>query len=184
MKKKEIVLGITASIAAYKAPEIIKQLKKEGFEIEVIVTENATKFTSPLTLETILQKRVYVDLFEQRHEFSPQHISLSEKADLILISPATACIIAKIAFGICDDLLSCTILASKAPVIFCPAMNENMYKNRIIQENISKLKKLGYKFIPPIKGRLTCGKVGLGHLAEIETIVKEVKRQLHYRNYR
>jgi len=178
MKKKEVLLGITASIAAYKAPEIIKRLKEEGFEIEVIITENATKFISPLTLEIILQKRVYVDLFDQRYEFSPQHISLSERADLILISPATACIIGKVASGACDDLLSCTILASKAPVIFCPAMNENMYKNRVVQENVSKLKRLGYRFIPPIKGRLACGKVGLGHLAEIETIVKEVKREL------
>jgi len=177
MAKKEIVLGLTGSIACYKAIDITKELKEEGFNVKVIMTENACRFISPLTFETISENRVYKDLFEDR-KFSPQHIPLAEKANLILIVPATACIIGKLASGICDDLLSCIVLATKAPVLICPAMNENMYKNRIVQENISKLKRLGYKFIPPIKGRLACGKIGLGHLAEIKTIVEEVKKIL------
>jgi phosphopantothenoylcysteine decarboxylase/phosphopantothenate--cysteine ligase len=178
MTKKEIVLGITASIAAYKAIELIKQLKEAKFNVDVVLTKNALKFITPFLLEKISNNRVYTDLFEERVNFSPEHISLAERADLILIAPATACIIGKLASGICDDLLSCVVLASNSPVLICPAMNENMYKNRIVQENIAKLKRLGYRFVSPIKGRLASGKIGIGHLAEVETIVEEVKRIL------
>lgn len=177
-KNREIVLGVCASIAIYKSLEVIRRLKEEGFSVSVIMTKEAQGFIKPILFEHISQNKVYTELFSLPSAWETEHISLAEKASLILIVPATANIIAKTAAGICDDLLTCVILATKAPVLFCPAMNENMYKNKITQENIKKLKNLGYKFLGPIKGRLACGKIGLGHLIEVETIVKEVKNLL------
>ena len=117
-------------------------------------------------------------MFEEPDTWQIEHISLAERADLILIAPATANIIAKISAGICDDLLTCAVSAAKAPVVICPAMNENMYKNKITQGNIKKLESLGYRFVEPKKGELACGKVGVGCLADVETIINEVKRVL------
>ncbi|MEK6567561.1 MAG: flavoprotein [Candidatus Omnitrophota bacterium] len=178
MSKKEIILGVTASIAAYKACEIIRSLKAEGFGVTVIMTEEAGEFITPLTLASLSRNKVYSRMFSDPEDWEIEHISLADKADLILIAPATANIIAKIAGGICDDLLTCTVCASKAKVLIAPAMNENMYNNKITQGNIQKLKTCGYKFIAPRKGRLACGKVGVGCLAEIEDIVKEVNNIL------
>ncbi|MCX7661996.1 MAG: hypothetical protein N2Z79_04870 [Candidatus Omnitrophica bacterium] len=176
---QEIILGVCGSVAIYKALEVIRRLREEGFLITVIMTKEAQELIRPLLFQNLSQNKVYTDLFSLPEAWEIQHVSLAEKADLILVLPATANIIAKVASGLCDDLLSCVILATKAEVLFCPAMNENMYKNKITQENIKKLKKIGYKFVEPIKGRLACGKIGFGHLADIETIIKEVKNILN-----
>ena len=178
MSKKEIILGVTASIAAYKACEIIRSLKEEGFEVTVIMTEEAREFITPLTLASLSRNKVYSQMFSDPQDWEIEHISLADKADLILIAPATANIIAKLACGLGDDLLSSCVLAAKAPVLIAPAMNFNMFRHKLTQENIAKLKKIGYKFIGPEKGKLADGRVGIGHLASVEEIVKEVKKVL------
>ena len=176
--KKNILLGVTASIAAYKACDIISQLKRAGFNVIVCATKDALQFITPLTLQTLSGNKVFCDMFEPVAGYNPMHISLAEKIDLLLIAPATADCVSKIAAGICDDILTCTVVSTKAPVLIAPAMNENMYKNKIIQANIRKLKQLGFKFIGPKKGRLVCGTEGIGHVADVAQIVKEVKRAL------
>ena len=176
--KKNILLGVTASIAAYKACDIISQLKKAGFNVTVCITKDASQFITPLTLQTLSGNKVFCDMFEPVTGYNPMHISLAEKIGLLLIAPATADCISKIAAGICDDILTCTVVSTKAPVLIAPAMNENMYKNKIIQANITKLKQLGFKFIGPKKGGLVCGAEGIGHIADVAQIVKEAKRTL------
>jgi len=176
--KKNIVLGVTASIAIYKACEIVRRLGAEGFSVSVVMTDEARELISPVVFQGLSGNRVYSGLFSQSEAWEIEHISLADRADLVLIAPATANIIAKIACGICDDLLTCVVSATRAPVVICPAMNENMYLNRITQENIRKLKSLAYKFVQPQKGKLACGKVGLGCLADVDVIIKEVKRAL------
>jgi phosphopantothenoylcysteine decarboxylase/phosphopantothenate--cysteine ligase len=177
IKKKNILLGITASIAIYKACEIIRRLKNDGFLVTVVMTKEAEELIKPVVFASLSGNRVYRGLFDT-DTWEMEHVSLADKADLVLIAPATANIIAKIKNGISDDLLTCVVLATQAPVLIAPAMNENMYKHKITQENIRTLKKLGYKFIAPVVGRLACGKVGIGCLAEVETIVREVKKFL------
>jgi len=172
---KRIILGVCGSIAAYKSPEIVRRLKEKDWTVKVIMTKSALKFISPLTLETVSENPVYIDMFE-KNGWEISHISLSDFADLILVAPATANIIGKIASGICDDLLTCTIIASNKKVIFAPAMNENMWKNKIIQENVNKLKEKGYLFIGPEKGVLASGKIGIGRLAKIDTIVEFIEK--------
>lgn len=173
-----IVLGVTASIAIYKACEIVRRLKEENFSVEVVMTKEAEELIKPIVFQSLSGNRVYRGLFDEPQAWEIEHISLSDACDLVLIAPATANIIGKIAGGICDDLLTCVVLATAAPVLICPAMNENMYLNKITQENVKKLKALGYRFVEPIRGRLACGKIGIGCLAEVETIIKEVKRVL------
>jgi phosphopantothenoylcysteine decarboxylase/phosphopantothenate--cysteine ligase len=175
MKNKNIILGVTGSIAAYKACDLIRALQEENFCIDVIMTKEAKEFITPLTLETISQRKVYSEMFELDVDFDVEHIELAKRASIVLIAPATANIIGKIASGIYDDLLSCVVAATKAKVVIAPAMNENMYKNPVVQGNIEKLKKSGVKFVGPKQGKLACGDVGLGCLASIEDIVKEIK---------
>ena len=144
LKDKNIVLGITGGIACYKVASLVGLLKKAGANVDVIMTKNATEFVGPLTFQTLSQNPVVIDMFEPIKTADVRHISLAEKADAIIIAPATANIIGKVANGIADDMLSTVIMASTKPVIFAPAMNNNMYLNPIVQENISKLKKFGY----------------------------------------
>lgn len=177
-KKKNIILGVTASIAIYKACEIVLRLKEAGFSVTVVMTKEAEEMIRPVVFQSLSGNKVYRGLFDAPETWEIEHISLAQEADLVLIAPATANIIAKITTGICDDLLTCITCATKAGVLICPAMNENMYQNRITQENIKKLKTLGYKFVEPRRGRLACGKIGIGCLAEVETIIKEVKKIL------
>jgi phosphopantothenoylcysteine decarboxylase/phosphopantothenate--cysteine ligase len=174
--KKNIILGVTASIAIYKACELVRRLVGQGFCVTVVMTEESEELIKPIVFQGLSGNKVYRGLFSEPPAWEVEHISLAQKADLVLVAPATANIIAKIASGICDDLLTCVVCATKAAVVICPAMNENMYLNKITQENIRKLTSLGYKFVEPKKGRLACGKVGVGCLAEVETIIKEVKR--------
>lgn len=170
-----IVVGVTGGIAVYKVCGIVSYLTQNGANVDVIMTENATKFVNPLTLEILSQNKVTVDMFDRDFFYDIHHISLAQKADLFLVVPATANIIGKIANGIADDMLSTTIMATKANVVFAPAMNNNMYDNPIVQDNISKLKKHGYKFIDPVIGHLACGEKARGKLASNEEIIEYVK---------
>ncbi|PIP19725.1 MAG: hypothetical protein COT38_05335 [Candidatus Omnitrophica bacterium CG08_land_8_20_14_0_20_41_16] len=178
MAKKNIILGVTASIAIYKSCDILRRLKERGFSVSVVMTKEAEELIRPIVFQSLSGDKVYRGLFDTPRAWGIEHISLAKEANLILIAPATANIIAKIAAGTCDDLLTCIILATKAPVLIAPAMNENMYKNKITQENIAKLKRLGYRFIGPKEGRLACGDMGIGCLAEVEEIIKEVKKNI------
>ena len=178
MKTNKIILGVTASIAIYKACEILRCLIKNNISVSVVMTENATKLISPQVFASLSGTRVYIDEFVDPVNWDIEHIALSKKAGLVLITPATANIIGKIANGIADDLLSTIVMACRAPVLIAPAMNDNMYKNKIVIANIQKLKSMGYKFIGPDRGRLACGDIGIGHLAEVKAIVTEVKKIL------
>ena len=175
-KEKNIILGVTASIAIYKACEIVRRLREQAFSVTVVETAEAEELIRPIVFASLSGGKVYSKMFDEPQAWEIEHVSLAHKADLIIVAPATANIIAKIASGICDDLLTCVIAATKAPVLIAPAMNENMFKNAITQGNIKKLKSLGYIFIEPKVGRLACGKMGVGCLADVETIVKAVKK--------
>ena len=175
-KKKNIVLGVTGSIAAYKACDIINSLKKQGFNVIPVMTKEAGFFVTPLTLQTLSGNKVIENMFEPPGEFSPVHTSLAQQADLVLIAPASANIIGKIACGICDDILSCTVISTEAPVMIAPAMNDRMYKNKLVRGNISRLKDIGYKFVGPISGELACGYKGMGHIANVDDIVNQAKK--------
>lgn len=176
---KCVVIGVTGGIAVYKALDIVSSLRKNDIETRVIMTDSATEFVSPITFQAISQNIVTTNMFEEPKAWEIQHISLAKKADLFLVAPATANIIGKIANGIADDMLSTTIMATKAKVIFAPAMNTNMYTNPIVQQNIEKLKELGYQFIEPDSGRLACGDIGAGKLPKPEVIVEKVLSELY-----
>lgn len=169
--KKTVVLGVTGGIAAYKALDIVSRLRKKDINVHVIMTESATRFVTPLSFQSLSQNYVVSDMFAEPKSFDIEHISLAEKADLFVIAPATANIIGKIAGGIADDMLSTTVMATKAPVLIAPAMNTNMYNNPIVQRNIDILKSFGYHFIEPDEGRLACGVTGKGKLADTEKIL-------------
>ena len=175
-KDLNIVIGITGGIAAYKACGIVSYLKSQGANVDVIMTKNATEFITPLTLETLSGNKVVTDMFQRPDYMEVEHISLANKADLFLIVPATANIIGKVANGIADDMLSTTIMATDAPVIFAPAMNNKMYANPIVRDNITKLESYGYKFIEPSIGHLACGYDGRGKLPKSEEIIDYVKK--------
>ena len=175
LKDKKIVLGITGGIAAYKSAELTREFVKMGADVKVIMTENATKFITPLTLQTLSENPVYTDMFLLTGEVKIDHISLADEADILIIAPATANIIGKIASGLADDLLSTTVMATKAPILICPAMNTNMYTNDIVRENINKLTSKNYFFVEPGHGELACGTEGPGRLPPLEDIVEEVE---------
>jgi len=171
LKGKTVILGVTGSIAAYKAVDIASQLSQAGARVDVIMTKAATKFVAPLTFQAITGGAVTSDMFELPSDFSIDHISLAEAADVIVIAPATANIIAKLAAGIADDILCCTVLATKSPVIIAPAMDTNMFENPITQDNLSKLEARNFTTVGPALGRLASGKEGLGRLADINDII-------------
>lgn len=175
-REKNIILGVSASIAIYKACDIVRRLKDAGYSVTVVQSKEAQELIKPIVFQGLSGNKVYCGLFDAPETWVIEHVSLAQMAGLVLLAPATANIIGKIASGICDDLLTCVICATKAPVLIAPAMNDNMYRNKITQENIKKLKSFGYKFIEPKVGELACGKVGIGCLADTETIVKEVKK--------
>ncbi len=174
VKGQTIVLGVTGGIAAYWSAEIIGALKHREADVHVIMTKNATRFISPLTLQTISGNKVLTNSFELSGEMEICHISYAKKADLILVAPATANFIGKTANGIADDVLSTTIMAVTAPVLICPAMNDIMWVNKIVQENVKKLKKHGYYFVDPEYGVMACGGTGVGRLASMESILDKL----------
>lgn len=169
---KKIVLGVTGSIAAFKAAEIVSRLTQKNCSVSVILTKEAEHFVTPLTLQMLSCNKVYRDMFEVQDVWDIEHVTLADSASLVLIAPATANIIAKLATGICDDLLTCTVAATKAPVLIAPAMNDNMYQHKITQANISTLKKIGYKLIGPVRGRLACGRTALGRMSDVDEIIR------------
>ncbi|SFB26737.1 bifunctional phosphopantothenoylcysteine decarboxylase/phosphopantothenate--cysteine ligase CoaBC [Clostridium frigidicarnis] len=179
MAKKSVVLGVCGGIAAYKALDVVSRLVKQNIEVDVIMTNSATKFVTPLSFQSLSANEVVVDMFNEPKYWEIQHISLAKKADLMVIVPATANVIGKVANGIADDMLSTTIMATKAPVIFAPAMNTNMYENPIVQNNIEKLKSFGYDFIEPCSGRLACGDTGRGKLEDTEVITECILSRLN-----
>ncbi|NMA87437.1 MAG: bifunctional phosphopantothenoylcysteine decarboxylase/phosphopantothenate--cysteine ligase CoaBC [Tissierellia bacterium] len=174
LKDKNIVLGVTGGIAAYKSVELVSRLKKQNAKVDVIMTEGATKFVTPLTFQTLSLSPVYTDMFGEPKNYDVEHISLAERADIFVIAPATANTIGKIANGIADNLLTTTVMATKSKVIFAPAMNTNMYLNPIVQKNISDLKELGYEFIEPGTGMLACQTYGPGRMAEAVEILEYI----------
>ncbi len=178
LTNKTVILGITGSIAAYKAADLASKLTQAGARVEVVMTESATKFIAPLTLRSITGRPVVTDMFELASEPSAIHIALAEAADVVAIAPATACIIAKLAVGISDDMLTCIVLATEAPVILAPAMHVNMFQNPITQDNLAKLKARGFTIVEPAYGRLASGKVGLGRLAEVDKIIGTISQVL------
>ena len=178
LSNKTIVLGITGSIAAYKAAEIASQLTQAGAKVNVIMTKEAIQFISPVTFWAITGRPVVTEMFDLASEFSIEHVSLAEAADIVVIAPATANIIAKLAAGIADDMLCCTVLATKAPVLIAPAMETNMYNNPVTQDNLSKLKARDFVIIAPATGWLASGKEGLGRLADIDDIIGSIRQVL------
>ena len=175
---KNILVGVTGGIAAYKSAGIVSLLKKKGYNVKVVMTENATKIIGPLTLETLSRNRIYVDMWDSNPHYEVEHISLADWADVVLIAPATYNIIGKVANGIADDMLT-TILSAvsvRKPVFFALAMNVNMYENPILKENIDKLKSFGYRFIDAEEGLLACNYNAKGRMSEPENIVDEIER--------
>ena len=174
-----ILLGVTGSIAAYKAADLVNLLAKDGYDVDVIMTKGAQAFLTPLTLQTLSKNRVYTDVFEEDYPREVQHISLAKKAGLLLVAPASADVIGKMANGIADDMLTTVVLAVRGiPRLIAPAMNTNMYENPIVQENLAKLKRYGFEIIEPKEARLACGDLGKGALADVETIVGTVEQRL------
>ena len=176
--KKNVLLGVTGGIAAYKAANIISMLKKSGHNVRVIMTKSATEIITPLTLETLARDRVIVDMWEKKPNLEVEHISFGEWADVVLVAPATYNMVGKVANGIADDMLSTVISATKAPVYFALAMNVNMYENPILRDNIDKLKRYGYKFIEADEGFLACNVNAKGRLKKEEDIVDIIKDEL------
>lgn len=178
LEGKNIVLGVTGGIAAYKACDLVSRLKKLNAAVHVIMTDSASRFIAPLTFQSLSLNQVVVDMFEAPNYWEIEHISLAKLADVLVIAPATANIIGKLANGIADDMLSTTVMATKAKVIIAPAMNTNMYENPVVQKNIQFLKKLGYVFVEPEEGRLACGDVGKGKMANPAVIQQAVVEAL------
>ena len=175
---KTVVLGVTGGIAAYKMPNVARMLKKMHCNVHVIMTQNATNFITATTFETLTGNKCLIDTFDRTFEFSVEHVAIAKQADLVLIAPATANVIGKIAGGIADDMLTTTVMACICKILIAPAMNHNMYHNSIVQENIEKLKRHGYEIIDPVCGMLANGDTGDGKLPSEETLVSYVVREL------
>jgi phosphopantothenoylcysteine decarboxylase/phosphopantothenate--cysteine ligase len=178
LKDKTIVLGITGGIAAYKAVDLASKLTQAGAKVEVVMTDAATKFITPLTLRNITHRPVVTDMFELASEWSVEHVALAEAADAVVIAPASANTIARLAAGIADNMLGTIVLATIAPVILAPAMNDNMYRNSVTQKNVAKLKARGFTFIEPEYGRLASGKMGKGRLPDTAKIIETIEKVL------
>ena len=175
LKGKTVLLGVTGSIAAYKIAGLASMLKKQHADITVLMTQNATNFINPITFETLTGNKCLIDTFDRNFQYSVEHVALAKRADIVLIAPASANVIGKIANGIADDMLTTTVMACRCPILISPAMNTNMYENVIVQENIDKLRSLGYRFIEPKESMLACGVVGRGALADVDEIVEIIE---------
>jgi phosphopantothenoylcysteine decarboxylase/phosphopantothenate--cysteine ligase len=178
LEGKAVILGVTGSIAAYKAVDVASQLSRAGVKVDVVMTKEATKFVAPLGFRAITGRAAVIGMFDASSEFNITHIALAGAANVVVIAPATANIIAKLAAGIADDVLSCTVLATKSPVVIAPAMDVNMYENPVTQENVSKLKERGFIFVGPRFGKLASGKEGLGRFANTEEIIGVISQVL------
>lgn len=178
LKGREIIVAVSGGIACYKVAEVVSKLVQQGAGVTVVMTESATKFVAPLTFQALSGRAVRTDTFDLPDSSDPQHIGLTEQAQLMLVAPATANILAKAAHGICDDLVSLMINAAACPVVFAPAMNNRMWENPITRGNIEKLRKHGHHFIGPEEGWLACRNVGMGRMSEAETIAHEIVQML------
>lgn len=178
LKGREIIVAVCGGIAAYKMADVVSKLVQLGAGVTVCMTRGARKFVTPLTFEALSGRPVRTGTFELVESSDPQHISLTERADLMLVAPATNNIIAKVAHGICDDLVSLMVCAAACPVVFAPAMNSRMWDHPVAQENVAKLASIGYRFIGPEAGWLACRNVGAGRLSEPQKIVDEISRML------
>ena len=178
LKGREIIVAVCGGIAAYKVADVVSKLVQSGAGVTVIMTKDAQQFVTPLTFQALSARPVRTDTYDLQDSSDPQHIGLTEKADLMLVAPATANVLAKVAHGICDDQVSLMVNASACPVIFAPAMNNRMWDNPITQENIAKLQKHGYQMIGPEAGWLACRNVGLGRMSEPAKIIEEVIKRL------
>ncbi|MBI4300351.1 MAG: bifunctional phosphopantothenoylcysteine decarboxylase/phosphopantothenate--cysteine ligase CoaBC, partial [Chloroflexi bacterium] len=178
LKGKRIVLGVTGSIACYRALDVASKLTQEEALVDVVLTESAAKFLYPLTFRSLTHRSVVTDLFDPDSEYSEHHVRLAEAADLVLIVPATANTIAKLAAGIADDMLGCTVLATEAPVLIAPAMDYRMWRNTITQDNVAKMRERGFSFVGPVYGRLASGAFGEGRLADVDTIIGAARQAL------
>ncbi len=178
MKKKTVVIGVCGGIAAYKIAELSSRLIKKNYNVQIMMTKNALEFIQPLTFETLTKNKVMIDTFDRNFTYDVEHIEIAKKADVFVVAPATANMIAKIANGIADDFISTTILACKAPKLICPAMNTAMYENPITQNNIDKLESYGYDVMETEKGLLACNDVGYGRLAPIDDIESKIEYHL------
>lgn len=175
---REVIVGVCGGIAAYKACDVVSKLVQRGAGVTIVMTDNATKFVTPLTFEALSGRRVLTSPWTLQDTSDPQHIKLTERAALMLVVPATANLIAKVATGLADDLLSLMICASACPVVFAPAMNHRMWDHPVARENVEKLQRLGYAFIGPEPGWLACRNVGIGRLSEPAEIVESIARML------
>ena len=176
LKDKTILLGLTGSIAAYKIASLASALKKQGADVHVLMTQNATNFINPITFESLTGDKCLVDTFDRNFQFQVEHVSIAKKADAVMIAPASANVIGKIAHGIADDMLTTTVMACKCPVMISPAMNTNMYTNPIVQDNMKVIKKYGYEVIEPATGYLACGDTGAGKMPEPEVLLSYITR--------
>lgn len=176
LNNRTILLGVTGGIAAYKSAALASLLVRSGAEVHVIMTEHATNFINPITFETLTGHKCITDTFDRNFEFKVEHVALAKKADLIIVAPATANVIAKLSHGMADDMLTTTILASTAPKLIAPAMNTGMYENPVTQDNLCRLKKYGMEIISPVNGHLACGDVGAGKMAEPEVLLEYILR--------
>lgn len=178
LKGKTVLLGVTGSIAAYKMANVASTLVKKGADVHVSMTRNATNFINPITFETLTNHKCLVDTFDRNFQYNVEHVSIAKAADVVLIAPATANVIGKIACGIADDMLTTTIMACTCPILVSPAMNTNMYNNEIFQDNMKRLEAYGYKIIEPGTGRLACGDVGAGKLPSEDILVEHIEKIL------
>ena len=178
LKDKTVLLGVTGGIAAYKAAALASALVKQHAAVEVVMTEHATKFITPLTFEELTGRRVMVDTFDRNFQHQVEHIALAQRTDLVIIAPATANVCATLAHGLADDMLTTTVLACRCPKLIAPAMNTNMYENPVTQDNLETLRRYGWEVIEPKSGRLACGAVGTGKLPEPEELLQYVLREL------
>ena len=178
LKGKTILLGGTGSIAAYKAANLTSLLKKRGCDVHVIMTQNATNFINPITFETLTEHKCLIDTFDRNFQYNVEHIALAKKADGVLIAPASANVIGKIANGIADDMLTTTVMACTCPVVLAPAMNTNMFRNPIVQDNLDKLRRFGYHVVQPASGLLACGDVGEGKMPEESLLIAAIEKEI------
>ncbi len=180
LRPKTVVHILTGSIAAYKAGDLVSEMREEGIRVVCVMTESSKQFVTPIVLRALSGERVYsnTDFFSPDTPYGVLHTSLADEADAILVSPASADFIAKLAAGLADDLASCLILAARKPVVIAPAMNDNMYTNPATQQNLKKLKSFGYHFVDPTEGHLVCGREAIGHIAENSDILKSLKKHL------
>lgn len=178
LKGRNVLLGVTGSIAAYKIAGLASALVKQHCNVDVIMTENATNFINPITFETLTGNKCIVDTFDRNFQYSVEHVSLAKKADVVLVAPATANFLAKAAYGMADDMLTTTFLACRCPKLIAPAMNTNMYENAIVQDNIKRLKDYGCEVIDPACGHLACGDTGAGKMPEPETLMEHILKTI------